>query len=316
MANFLKLVWNEQIKLFAKKSTWVMVGMLFILVVGAGFLTYFFSGDVVTKEYGDNWREELTTENAKYQEEMAADEFSGMYYQYDIERNTYLLENNIPPAPYDAWQFTFENTLFMTLISLFAIITAASIVSNEFKWGTIKLLLIRPISRWKILLSKYVSVFIFVALLVGVLFVSSMLVGTIFFGINGLSPSIVTQSATGFMEQNLPLGILQDYGFGLVSVILMSSLAFMVSTLFRSSAMAIGLSIFLLMAGGGIVMFLSRYEWAKFVLFANTNLEQYVNGNTPMLEGMTLGFSITVLIVYLVIFIAVAFTTFQKRDVA
>ncbi|MFC4355581.1 ABC transporter permease [Chryseomicrobium palamuruense] len=316
MANFLKLVWNEQIKLFAKKSTWVMVGMLVVLVIGAGLLTYFFSGDVVNKEYGDNWREELTAENEKYQAEMSEEEFGGMYYQLDVERNTYHLEENIRPLSYDAWQFTFDNTLFMTLISLFAIITAASIVSNEFKWGTIKLLLIRPISRWKILLSKYVSVFVFVALLVVVLLISSMLVGGILFGLNGLSPNMVMQTMNGFAEQNIPQAILRDYGFGLVSLIVMTTFAFMVSTLFRSSAMAIGLSIFLLMAGGAIVGFLSRYEWAKFILFANTNLAQYFNGNTPMIEGMTLVFSVTVLIVYLVIFIAVAFGTFQKRDVA
>ena len=80
--------------------------------------------------------------------------------------------------------------------------------------------------------------------------------------------------------------------------------------------MAIGLSIFLLMAGNGLVLFLSKYAWAKFILFANLNLGQYFNGATPTIEGMTLAFSVTVLVTYFVVFIVAAFWSFTKRDIA
>ncbi|MFD2875395.1 ABC transporter permease [Paenibacillus rhizoplanae] len=46
---------------------------------------------------------------------------------------------------------------------------AADSVAGEFTWGTIKLLLIRPWSRSKILLSKYISLVIFSLVSTGVL---------------------------------------------------------------------------------------------------------------------------------------------------
>ncbi|MBB5324649.1 ABC-type transport system involved in multi-copper enzyme maturation permease subunit [Anoxybacillus tepidamans] len=61
----------------------------------------------------------------------------------------------------------------------------------------------------------------------------------------------------------------------------------------------------------------SRWEiqWAKYILFANTNLAQYIDG-TPLVKGMTMPFSLAVLLVYFVAFNAVTWWTFQKRDVA
>lgn len=80
--------------------------------------------------------------------------------------------------------------------------------------------------------------------------------------------------------------------------------------------MAIGLSIFLMFAGNTLVMFVSQYSWSKYILFANTNLQQYFNGSEPMIEGMSLAFSLTVLAIYFAVFLAAAWTAFTKRDIA
>jgi ABC-2 type transport system permease protein len=68
--------------------------------------------------------------------------------------------------------------------------------------------------------------------------------------------------------------------------------------------------------GGQFTALLSmKFAWAKYILFANTNLMQYIEG-TPLLEGMTMSFSIIMLIIYFVIFQFLAFYVFKKRDVA
>lgn len=97
---------------------------------------------------------------------------------------------------------------------------------------------------------------------------------------------------------------------------MMVTFVFMISSIFRNSALAIGLAIFLMFAGNQIVLFFMERDWAKYILFTNTDLRQYVNGNIPLIEGMTLGFSITVLIVYYVIFAVLSWIFFTKRDVA
>ncbi|MBZ5200275.1 ABC transporter permease [Planomicrobium chinense] len=316
MSNFLKLVWNEQIKLYSQKSAWIMIGFIAVVALAGALIYTFMDSGILQTEYGEDWKTELQEENAELAAEMEQDEFAAFENPMLIEKNNYYLENNIKPQPYDAWEYVLENAMLSSLLSLFTIIVAAGIVANEFKWGTIKLLLIRPISRTKILLAKYVSVLVFAATLLAALLVFSWIVGALFFGVNGLSPDIVITTAEGYAERNAIKEILMSYGLKMITLIMMATFAFMISTIFRSSAMAIGLSIFLMMAGSAIVSFVSQYEWSKYILFANTNLSQYFNGAQPIVEGMTLTFSVVVLVVYFAAFLVAAWVAFTKRDVA
>ena len=316
MNNFLKLVWNEQIKLYAKKSTWIMIALIAAIVLGTGLLAKFMDSGIQTEEYGADWQSELQQENAALAKEMEEDEFAQFSNPFIIQKNEYYLENDIKPLPYDGWEYVLENSALTSLLSLFTIIIAAGIVSNEFKWGTIKLLLIRPISRSKILLSKYVSVLLFALMLLISMLAVSWIVGALLFGLNGMSPMIVQETASGYEQTSVIKEILQGYGFGMVTLVMMATFAFMISTIFRSSGMAIGLAIFLMMAGNTLVTFVSQYSWSKYILFANTNLQQYFNGSEPMIEGMSLTFSLSMLAIYFAIFMAAAWTAFTKRDIA
>ncbi|MFL6556648.1 MAG: ABC transporter permease, partial [Bacillus sp. (in: firmicutes)] len=82
------------------------------------------------------------------------------------------------------------------------------------------------------------------------------------------------------------------------------------------SSLAIGLSLFLLFTGAQFTLLLSlKFSWAKYILFANTNLMQYVEG-APMVEGMSMSFSVLMLLLYFALFQSLAFIVFKKRDVA
>lgn len=61
------------------------------------------------------------------------------------------------------WEIT-SNTLhsFIQIFMIISIITATNMISSEYTAGTMKLLLIRPISRASILLSKYITLLLFV----------------------------------------------------------------------------------------------------------------------------------------------------------
>ncbi|PAV30660.1 ABC transporter permease [Virgibacillus profundi] len=315
MSNFFKLIYNELIKTYIRKSTWIMYIILAGIIIGLGFLTNSFeeTGD---KYEQDNWREVLQEENQELTKEMEAEEFMEGMNTGMIAQNNYYLENDIQPSSYDAWQFVMENQLLLSLVSLLTIIVAAGIVANEFRWGTIKLLLIRPISRTKMLLAKYTSVLLFSLFTLLFVLLFSWIIGAIFFGINGMDPHIVMEKSSGLEYISVINEIVSGYGFKLVNLVMMTTFAFMISTIFRNSALAIGTAIFLMMAGNQIVGFFAERTWAKYILFANTDLSQYVNGNTPWIEDMTLGFSITMLLIYYVIFMLLSWVFFAKRDVA
>jgi len=317
LSNFLKLVYNELFKIYVRKVTWVMYGFLFLIVLGGAFLVHTLDDELSTT-YTDNWKEQLQEENDMYLGDISSSsdsEYFSLYYGELVERNNYHIENDIKPLNYGAWSYTLENAGLVSIISLFTIIIGAGIISNEYKWGTIKLLLIRPISRSKILLSKFLSVFIFAFVTMIFLLLSSLLAGAIFFGFEGLNPDIVVLKNDGFQHVPILGEVITDYSYKVVNLIMMTTLAFMISTIFKSSSLAVGVGIFLLMGGNIFVQAFQNYDWVKYILFANIDLKQYVTGNV-LIEGMTLGFSVTVLFIYFVIFTMLTWLVFTKRDVA
>ncbi|WP_181350354.1 ABC transporter permease [Thalassobacillus sp. CUG 92003] len=317
MSNFLQLIRNEQMKSYSQISNWILYGILALLVIAMAVFIKI-EGQMTdgseTGEGGD-WRQELQAENEQLEQQAEEAPSFAASNEEQIAMNQYRLDNDIEPRGYDVWSFLQENRTNTAVISLFTIIVAAGILANEFKWGTIKLLLIRPISRTKILFAKYASVLVFALTMLVFLMVLAFLTGSAFFGIESASEPYLYFKDGSVHETSILQHTLLQYLLGSVNLVMMATFAFMISAVFRNSALAIGVAIFLMFAGNSIVAFLSRFDWAKYILFANTDLNQHLSGN-PMFEGTSLGFSLGVLAVYFVIFLCLAWAVFTKRDVA
>lgn len=309
----INLVRNENMKLFHSISTWIMMGILVLIIVIVGLISRFTG----TQAPGTDWKAEVTTQNESLKE---SSKQSGMVMDGDIkliETNEYRLQNDIEPIRSNSlWGFV-EGlaTNMIVLIALFAIIMGGKIVANEFSEGTIKLLLIRPSKRWKILLSKYITILGQTLLMLFVLFIVSFLLGGLLFSFKGATTPFLANSGGKITEINMVVHIVQLYGLQCVNLVMMVTLAFMISTVFRNSGMAIGIGVFLLTIVQPITVFLSmKFDWAKYILFANTDLNQYITGQ-PLVEGMTMTFSIIVLLVYFIIFNTISYLGFTKRDI-
>jgi len=312
--NIINLVRNENMKLSHNISTWIMIGILVIITVAFGFL-FRFVGNEAPK---NDWKADITIQNQEIKKEIANPQISETVkdkYEKDLQTNEYRLKNDIQPVQdKSVWGFVDGASSLIFLISLFAIIMGGGIVANEFSGGTIKLLLIRPSKRWKILLSKYISVLGYALFMLLVLLVVSFLIGGILFSFKGSGTPFLTNVSGKITEVNMITHILEIYGLQCISLLMMVTLAFMISSVFRNSAMAIGIGVFLLTVGNTVTMMLTRFNWSKYILFANTNLNQYIDGQ-PLVKGMTMAFSITVLIAYFIIFNVIAYVAFSKRDI-
>ncbi|RBP00093.1 ABC transporter permease [Rossellomorea aquimaris] len=314
----LSLIRNEWTKIFKRVGTYVMLGLLILIIgVTAAFTKY---DDGKAKE-SENWKQELTAQVEADKQMLSENPNMNKFIEKDTERrialNEYRIENDIQPkAKETVWTFVETNAFSVLVVGLFAIIVAAGIVASEFSWGTIKLLLIRPISRTKILLSKYFTVILYGMSMLLILFVVSFLIGLLLFG--GTDQSTHLAYVDGkVVEQNIVGYLIKTYLLKTIDVVMMATMAFMISTVFRSSSLAIGISLFLLFVGANATSLLAlRFDWAKFSLFANTDLTQYTGFTPPLVDGMTMGFSITMLIIYFIIFQLLAFIVFNKRDVA
>jgi len=310
-----KLIQNENMKIYRRVSTWIMLVILIAVAVVVGIVMNSTASDSVDEQ----WKQNLQQQNEVYKTDLANEDLPDMVKdisERELAINEYRLEHDIAPMETrSTWNFMTVAAEIVSLITLFTIVVGASSVASEFTWGTIKLLLIRPVSRAKILLSKYLATILFALFSLVLLFAVSFLVGSIFFGIGGSTPHLVYRDGA-VHEVHMVSHILGIFGLKSINLIMMSTFAFMISTIFRNSGLAIGLAIFLMFAGVNVTALLAtKFDWAKYILFANTDLSQYLTGYV-LVEGMTMTFSVIMLIIYFVIFNALTWFVFTKRDVA
>ncbi|WP_177167899.1 ABC transporter permease [Marininema mesophilum] len=319
----LRLIQNENMKIYRRIGTIVMIGLLVLAAIGFAVFTKYSQSDTIfgstdiTKGWKDKVEKDLKEDKKEYKKEKNKDVRELL--KEDIIMNQYRLDHNIPPEKGTVWEFMAQTDAFTSLIGLFTTIVGAISVAGEFTWGTIKLLLIRSASRSKILFSKFVATIGFAIGMIILLFIVSLLVGLVLFGSDGFSSAYLTYVDGKVIEKSMGLHIFSLYGLSSVDMLTTVIFAFMISAVFRSSSLAIGLSIFLSFVGGTIMSFMSamNINWGKYLFFANTNFRPYItDGGEPPFKGMTFGFSITVLSVYLLIFLAISWYVFNKRDVA
>ena len=237
------------------------------------------------------------------------------------EINRYILENNIDINKENNIRGIFKNLFneYGLFIIVMIVMIAGIIVSEEFNKGTIKLLLVKPYSRNKILLAKFITVLIMILFSVLAVVVMELVVGGIVFGYDSLSVPILkynfTTQALETMNVFTYLGI--TVMTQLPKLILLATLAFSCSTLFTNSAVGIAIPLLGYMSADMINMLVIQYkvQFMKLFVSLNWNFEEYLFGNLPSMEGMTFGFSIVICILYFVTMLVPTFITFRKRNI-
>ncbi|MCM3626526.1 ABC transporter permease [Paenibacillus glycanilyticus] len=307
------LVLNENMKIFRRARTWILIALMAAFVIFGNFVMW----NENKSAQGEGWQTELTQQKEMWNDRLknsSPDDESQTYYKEQIEVIDYHLEHNIRSEQGTMWNGINESAGLGILITIFTIIIAGDIVAAEFATGTIKLLLIRPANRLKILLSKYIAMLLFGLVLLFTLFVVSVLMNGILYGFKDIGLPLVSMINGHIVEQNMVLNLWKTYMLNGIATVMYVTIAFMISSVFRSSAMSIGFSIGILFAGNILLEALHRYEWSKYLLFANTDLTQYLDGR-PFQDGMTLSFSIGVLVVYFLAFNLISWLMFTRRDV-
>ncbi|TCZ78904.1 ABC transporter permease [Paenibacillus albiflavus] len=323
MSSSISLIQNENMKIYRRPRTWIM----FLILIGALILmTVLFKTFDTKPTATQDWKTQVELSIKEDQQsltslpkEMGQDTIAKITNNIEnrIKISEYRLEHNLNPYENTLWSSMNNMAMLTSLVTLLTIIVAADMIAAEFSWGTIKLLLIRPATRTKILINKYIATLLFSLVLLIVMFITSFLLGAITEGFTGLSQVDLYIGSDGLVhERSMVLQVLKTYGFQIVSLIMYVTLSFMISSAFRSSAMAIAFSLGLMLVGNTIVGLFSGYNWVKYTLFANLDLTQYFGGLEPLRPDMTLGFSIIMLVAYFIVFHLVSWLLFIKRDVA
>lgn len=249
-------------------------------------------------------------EKQQYQEAKA--EQTKSKYAIENDKDIYS-ENNL------------RSMLLKTLseYELFIIITivlvAGAIVSDEFNKGTIKLLLVRPYKRSKILLAKFITVLITLLATIIVVCILQFIISGIFFGFNSLNIPVVEYNFNSekIIEMSIFKKMLIQIAGKLPIYILLGTLAFSLSTLFNNTAVAISVTLLGYMSSDIINQFAHYFKikWLKFFVTPNWDFTQFYFGKLPNMEEITLLFSAAICLVYFIIMLTYSFLVFKHRNI-
>ncbi|MDP7979216.1 ABC transporter permease [Bacillus sp. WLY-B-L8] len=327
MREFANLVYNEAEKIYRKKRIVVVMLILAILIPIFVYAQYREVQTTIKRLGTNDWKVSLQQQivdsqnrlnNSRLPEEWKS------WLKVRVQQQQYYLEHNINPSAPGAPTFVrmFIEQGITLFIPLLVMIVAIDIVSGERSDGTMKMLLTRPIRRWKILLSKYVTMVLFISLILLLVGVLSYAFSGIVFGYAGWDLPVLT----GFVTEKDTLNtsfvhlipqwqyIVMAYGLAWFVAIVVGTISFMVSVLIRNTPAGMGVMLAALIAGGILNNFATSWEGAKYIFSVNLSLTDYLSGQLPALQGLSMSFSLLNLTIWAVVSLMIAFAVFTKQD--
>ncbi|ENQ3106810.1 ABC-2 type transport system permease protein [Bacillus sp. 491mf] len=327
MREFANLVYNEAEKIYRKKRIVVVMLILAILIPIFVYAQYREVQTTVKRLGTSDWKVSLQQQivdsqnrlnNSRLPEEWKA------WLKVRVQQQQYYLDHNINPSAPGAPTFVrlFIEQGITLFIPLLIMIVAIDIVSGERSDGTMKMLLTRPIRRWKILLSKYVTMLLFISLILLLASALSYVLSGIVFGYAGWDLPVLT----GFVTEKDTLNtsfvhlipqwqyIVMAYGLAWFVAIVVGTISFMVSVLIRNTPAGMGVMLAALIAGGILNNFATSWEGAKYIFSVNLSLTDYLSGQLPALQGLSMSFSLINLTIWAVVSLIIAFAVFTKQD--
>jgi ABC-2 type transport system permease protein len=245
--------------------------------------------------------------------------------QFEAVRLRHHLERGIDPNAQTGPLFSraFALVASAVLLPLLVTLLAADLVSSERSTGTIKMLLTRPVARWRVLAAKLAAMALFATLLVAAGAVLSWLVGGLAFGWRGWSAPVLTGLRAGADGVDLSdvrlaplwLDTLAVYGLAWLGTLVTGAVAVTFSVLFKSTAASLGTLAAMLASGALLTQIGDDWELTRWVFMTNLPLPQYYAGVPPPVASMTLGGSAAVLAAWGAAAVAVAMIVFSRRDV-
>ena len=208
---------------------------------------------------------------------------------------------------------------YSIFIIIFIIMIAGGIVSSEFEKGTVKMLLVKPYKRGKILLAKYIVSLLMILFIFVITVVFQVIVGGVVFGFDSLSiPAVVYNFNTNsVVTYNMFEYVLIIAVNKLPIYVLLTTLSFALSSIFANTVIAVVLPILGNVASAVINQLASVYSIRELAIFPTLNWDfsQFLFGRLPAYEFTSLGFAVCVCVVYWAIMVSVAWIAFRKREI-
>ncbi|MBC8060006.1 MAG: ABC transporter permease [Clostridiaceae bacterium] len=260
----------------------------------------------------------------------------------ELQRDKYLYDNNIKPEDGNTLNaFNFIKILFMFLGAIFiavgVMVFTGDMVSGEFTPPTMKILLTQPVSRAKVLASKFIAVALSATLLIIVVELLSFLIMGLIFGFGNANYPIITgttyqwdlaKSAYGGHPLTSVAGssyiistgefVFRMFLMQTLFIITCVSVGFMLSSVVKSSMVSVSLSTVLVVALTILVQMPALKRIVQYLFTPYGSIASVFTGESALRynnPNITTSFGIGTLIVTSIVCYVISHIVFTKKDI-
>lgn len=291
-----------------------------------------------------NCRQQLTYTTIMKEEDFNKDQYMAIQYgsyaryvaaiqaQIDELNNKILIAQSCLDAdkpdmkyvPTGARSITMQFLVYSIAIALFAILVGGWLMASEFQMGTIRLLMIRPKTRLKILMSKFIAGLLLCLALYVVGTIINIVLNGICFGFGDYAfPNFTVAGEIGFFAYYIP-----KFLACMVSIVFAYSVAYMLSVLVKNIAVAIAVPI-VCFVGSVVAMNVFSYSMTDWIAYTPIPYIQLSDFFRPASDYMlppvkimmqngvpiSLALGIIMLLVLAAVCVVVSMLAFRKRDI-
>jgi ABC-2 type transport system permease protein len=204
------------------------------------------------------------------------------------------------------------NSLWIHIPILVAIV-AGDMVSGEAGRGTFRLLLTRPVSRVKLLTAKYIAAQVYTAMLVLFLAFMSLVIGRLYFANGDLF--VILDTINIFEQSDVLWRFLAAYGYGMISMWVVSGLAFLLSTQATNSLGPIVGSMSVLI----LFTIISNFSIGVFDVIKPFLFTTYLNGwqlfFADPVDWNQIYSAVSIMVLHISVFYVAALLIFTRKDI-
>lgn len=259
-----------------------------------------------------------------------------------IKKNNYFLDNNIEPI--QDWGF-YPSNIGIKIMKIFGMIMLAAgiavfmsdIVSGECTPATLKFLLVQPISRSKVILSKFIAIVItVVGMICGLEVVAFGVIGAIT-GFDAAKMPIELGLKYKLNEQALingyrQLEVVKDSGYNstmgnyvlesfllqVLFIVACCAFIFMISALFKSTMITMAVSVIVSVAATALSMMSGKIgEYAHLIFLNYGNTPDVIEGSiatTYINPNFTPQLGVSLMVGTIIVSYIIANIVFSRRD--
>jgi ABC-2 type transport system permease protein len=223
-----------------------------------------------------------------------------------------------------ARNITVQFLAFSLAVALFGVMVGGWLMASEFQMGTIRLLMIRPKTRLKILMSKFIAGLLLCVVVYAAGTVLNILINGICFGFADFGfPNFTVTGEVGFFGYYIP-----KFLACIVPIIFVYCVSYMLSVLVKNIAVAIAVPavclVGCLVVMFGMYLFSFNYSMMSFIAFTPIPFVQMYSffvDNSPVAMMMqngvpvSLTYGIIMLLVLAAVCTGISMLVFKKKDI-